>query len=319
MKSLVLQQMNLFFEFAQFLCSRSLTPRHWVDSFWALSRRSHFYDRPQLILSKKEISVTEIARELNQSHPAVVQVMNVLYTKKLILTRKDNSDHRKRLVKLSKKGKKLAEDLKPLWDTVNKVSEELLHESDPSLLERIAKVETALMQKSTYQRIQEHLNDEKDDYFEIIPFESKYSEDFRKLNENWLSTYLDISEYDKMILSDPINNIIKNNGEIFLMHKEGELIGTYALKKINNQDCELSKFTIKKNARGRKLGKLLLEHAIKRAKALGYNAIVLFTHQNLVEASHLYKKRGFAEIEIHNDITDETGRCSMLLKLNINQ
>ena len=36
----------------------------------------------QLILLKNEINVTPIAHELNQTHPAVVQVVNVLEKKK---------------------------------------------------------------------------------------------------------------------------------------------------------------------------------------------------------------------------------------------
>ncbi len=36
----------------------------------------------QLILLKNEINVTQIVHELNQTHPAVVQVVNVLEKKK---------------------------------------------------------------------------------------------------------------------------------------------------------------------------------------------------------------------------------------------
>ena len=120
------------------------------------------------------------------------------------------------------------------------------------------------------------------------------------------------------MLADPAAKIINNNGEIFLLVKGGQVIGTYALQKINKQDCELSKFTVKKEFRGEKLGEMMLEHAIKRAKALECHSIILFTHYKLKEASRLYKKRGFETITDHPDITDETGRCSVLLQLIIN-
>ena len=272
----------------------------------------------QLIVRKKEISVTEIARELSQTHPAVVQVINVLEKKKLIITRKDKSDQRKRLVRLSKKGKKLAEDLAPLWDAVRKVSDEIMKESDSGLLDSIAKIETVLEQKSTYQRIQEKLHKGVEKNIEFVPYQEKYRQEFRQLNEDWLNSYLEISDHDREILADPTNKIIKKNGEIFLLLHDEEVIGTYTLRKINHNDCELSKFTVKKEFRGRKLGKIMLEHAINRAKVLEYNSIILFTHHKLKEASRLYKKRGFAIISGHNDISDETGRCSVLLQLNIN-
>ena len=222
----------------------------------------------QLIVRKKEISVTEIARELSQTHPAVVQVINVLEKKKLIITRKDKSDQRKRLVRLSKKGKKLAEDLAPLWDAVRKVSDEIMKESNSGLLDSIAKIETVLEQKSTYQRIQEKLHKGVEKNIEFVPYQEKYRQEFRQLNEDWLNSYLEISDHDREILADPTNKIIKKNGEIFLLLHDEEVIGTYTLRKINHNDCELSKFTVKKEFRGRKLGKIMLEHAINMAKVL---------------------------------------------------
>jgi ribosomal protein S18 acetylase RimI-like enzyme len=248
----------------------------------------------------------------------VIQVINVLDKKKLVTTRKDKSDHRKRLISLSKKGIKLAEDLGSLWEIVSQVSDEILNESDPELLDRIAKVEIALKQKSTYQRIHEKLYNV-DENFKFIPYHEKYSKDFQQLNEDWLSSYLEVSEYDKNILADPENKIISNNGEIFLLINKENVIGTYALQKINQQDCELSKFTVKKEFRGRKLGEMMLEHAILRAKTLGCRSIVLFTHHKLKEATRLYKKMGFTAVKEHPGITDETGRCSLLLQLIINQ
>lgn len=47
---------------------------------------------------------------------------------------------------------------------------------------------------------------------------------------------------------------------------EGKVIGTYALQKISDQACELSKFTVSKDFRGRKMGERMLEHAIEKAR-----------------------------------------------------
>lgn len=271
----------------------------------------------QLILQQKEVSVTEIARELNQSHPAAVQVLNMLEKKKLVTTRKDKSDHRKRLVRLSKKGQQLAQKLAPLWESVQEVSQELLNESDPDLLDRITKVENALKYKSTYERIQEKLKDSEHADINFIAYHDKYSEEFRSLNEAWLRSYLNISKHDKEILANPREKIIKKNGEVFLMVSDKEIIGTFALQKLNKHDCELSKFTIKKEFRGRKLGERMLQYVINRAKAMKYRSIILYTHHELKEATQLYEKIGFIPLSNHPDIKDESGRCSILLQLII--
>ena len=243
----------------------------------------------QLMLRKTEIPVTEIARELNQTHPAVVQVVNSLEKKRLITTRKDKADQRKRLVRLTKKGKKLAEDLVPVWEAIHEAAREILAESAPNLLDNIAKVEKALKQKSTYQRIKAKLINE----IEFIAFEGKYMNDFRLLNEDWLRTYLEVSDHDRHILSDPVKEIINKNGKIYLLMSEGKVIGTYALQ--------------------------MLKHAIEKARKLGCNSIVLYTHNKLKEASRLYSKMGFEVIQDHHGLTDKTGRCSQMMQLTINQ
>ncbi len=80
----------------------------------------------QLVLRNPGITVTEIARELNQTHPAAVQVINSLEKKKLVRTKKDKTDQRKRLVSLTKKGKDLSEELEAVWEAVHQSAREIL-------------------------------------------------------------------------------------------------------------------------------------------------------------------------------------------------
>jgi len=273
----------------------------------------------QLLLHRGEITVTEIARELNQTHPAVIQVIHSLEKRKLISTKKDKTDQRKRLVSLTKKGKKLASDLKPVWNAIHQSAKEILEESDPALIEHIMQVEKALEQKSTYHRVEEILRRNTAENIEFVAFEEKYQKDFRQLNENWLNTYLEITEHDRQLLDDPVKEIINNKGMICLMISGRRVVGTYALQKRKDRACELSKFTVKEEFRGLKLGERMLEHAIQQAQNLGYDSVLLFTHHKLSEATHLYLKKGFKEISEHPDFKDETGRCSMMMKLIINQ
>jgi len=273
----------------------------------------------QLVLKREKISVTEIASELNQSHPAVVQVVNVLEKKKLISTVKDRSDHRRRLVKLSKKGKTLAEQLSSVWEDVLIVANEILNEEAPDLLEKISGLEKALQGKSVYERMSEKRIERIVNSIEFKPFTKEFQDDFRRMNEDWLRSYLEITEHDRKNLMDPFGEIIASDGLITLMVSDEQPIGSFVLKRISNTECELSKFTIHKNYRGIGLGTRLLEKAIEEAGSKGYHSILLFTHHKLAEATKLYSKKGFKEISEHPAMVDETGRCSMMMKLNINQ
>ncbi len=113
----------------------------------------------QLMLQKNELNVGQIAHDLNQTHPSIVQIINILEKKKLIITKEDKTDHRKRLVRLSKRGKRLAEKSSPLWEIVQTVSDEVLNDSAPALLDDISKVEKSIAKKSIYQRIRDKLNE----------------------------------------------------------------------------------------------------------------------------------------------------------------
>jgi DNA-binding MarR family transcriptional regulator/ribosomal protein S18 acetylase RimI-like enzyme len=273
----------------------------------------------QLVLRNPGITVTEIARELNQTHPAAVQVINSLVKKKLVRTKKDKTDQRKRLVSLTKKGKDLSEELEAVWEAVHQSAREILKESDPKFIEHIARVEKALKKKNTYDRIRGKLQKGILGTIEFIPYDNKYNKEFRELNEDWLRTYLDISDHDKHILTKPEKEIIAKNGHLFLMTSGSRIIGTYALQKINDSDCELSKFTVKKAYRGMKLGEKMMAHAIEEATRLGYKTIVLHSHHKLKEATNLYSKLGFKTISGHPGLIDKSGRCSLVMKLNIHQ
>jgi DNA-binding MarR family transcriptional regulator/ribosomal protein S18 acetylase RimI-like enzyme len=270
----------------------------------------------QLILQKNEVSVTAIAHDLKQTHPAVVQVINMLEEKGLIITTKDEADKRKRLVRLSPRGKKLAGELEPVWLKVKDAAMELLMECEPGLLHNISSLEKALQDKSMYKRIYDKIYEDFD--IKMVGGNTDYMESFRQLNEDWLREHLEISEHDRQVLSDPAGHITNKGGRIYCMILNDEVVGTYALQRINDDEWELSKFTIKKEFRGKRLGKRLLMHAIQQAEILDARHLLLFTHPNLSVATDLYKNAGFHEIDEHPGMHDTTGRCSLLMKRNIN-
>lgn len=268
----------------------------------------------QLILIRKEIAVTEIARELEQTHPAVVQVVNVLEKKKLVVTRTDENDRRKRLVKLSGKGRKLATELEALWKDVHDSAEDFLKESVPDLLEKLSLLEEALDKKSMHRRINERVMDRLLNEIEIIPYTSKHKKDFQSLNEDWLRSYLEISDHDRKILTDPEKEILAKGGSIYVMVNNKQVIGTYALQRLNAEECELSKLTVSEDFRGYGFGRKLLEHAVDTARNSGFNILLLFTHHKLKEATGMYLANGFNLISDHPEFKDITGRCSIAMK-----
>lgn len=79
------------------------------------------------------------------------------------------------------------------------------------------------------------------------------------------------------------------------------IIGTVALKKLDEKQCELKSLYLLKQYQGRRLGLKLLDTAISKAKERGCISIYLDTLSSSVSAVRLYEKAGFVKIERYND------------------
>lgn len=89
-------------------------------------------------------------------------------------------------------------------------------------------------------------------------------------------------------------------GELWLV-QDGELfIGCAALRKLDEQTCELKRMFIQPAYRGLRLGEQLMEVALKTAQDLGYQFMKLDSLRRLEPAIKLYLRYGFEEIAPYN-------------------
>jgi GNAT superfamily N-acetyltransferase len=73
----------------------------------------------------------------------------------------------------------------------------------------------------------------------------------------------------------------------------GNIVGSVGLYRIDSATCELRKMYLLRHVRGQGLGRRLLEHALSRAKEIGFRRVVLETASVLKEAIALYQRYGF--------------------------
>ena len=85
------------------------------------------------------------------------------------------------------------------------------------------------------------------------------------------------------------------NGGIVLCKLNNEYIGCSAIRRIDNNICELKRMWVKPGHQNKGIGLGLLKECIKIAAALNYSTIRLDTLTRLEAAIHLYKKHGFVE------------------------
>lgn len=73
-------------------------------------------------------------------------------------------------------------------------------------------------------------------------------------------------------------------------------VACVALRRINHNTAELKRMYVKAEYRGKGIGKILLDKAVKLAKAEQYSFIRLDTLGHMTAAINLYKQYGFYEI-----------------------
>jgi len=247
--------------------------------------------------SHPDTSLIEIAQALGISHAAVSQRVTALSRENIIARRYPKKDKRTCLISLTKKGEHLVAMLAPAWAIIRETLEECLGEDTEALMHILGKCE-AVMQGEFIERAHTKIKRQQSSQVTIIPFAKKYAPDFAALNEEWLEKYFEIEPLDKKVLGKPEKHIITKGGEIWFACRDKTILGCYALLRADDGTLEFTKFAVTPSARGQQIGRILIEHAIKRAQERGVQKLLLYTHSRLATACALYRKVGFVSVPL---------------------
>jgi len=151
----------------------------------------------------------------------------------------------------------------------------------------------------------------------IVGYDSKYQQDFRDLNEEWISKFFKMEASDYKMLDNPEDYIINKGGHIVFAVLNNEVVGTCALIKTSDQPLvfELAKMAVSPKAQGKKIGYLIGQELINKAKDLRAKEVFLETNSALVPAIKLYEKLGFQHIPVI-DSPYERADTKMLLEFS---
>lgn len=101
---------------------------------------------------KNILSVVEIANEIGYTHPSTISLLKELERQQMIISKKDKTDERKRLIELAPKGIELIEKMKPAWEIIFKALEEIA-DNENHLLKAINEAEEKIAKQSFLQRV----------------------------------------------------------------------------------------------------------------------------------------------------------------------
>jgi GNAT superfamily N-acetyltransferase len=154
----------------------------------------------------------------------------------------------------------------------------------------------------------------------VVYWDSRYHNDFVRLNEAWIEKHFGLEETDRKYLRDPQGTIIDKGGEIVFLIDGDCVVGTCALVRQDERVYELAKMAVDERMRGRGLGNRLMEAVLDCAHEKGACKVFLLSNIMLTPAISLYKKYGFrtvrlgphpdydrANIEMEIDLTDHRG------------
>jgi ribosomal protein S18 acetylase RimI-like enzyme len=104
-------------------------------------------------------------------------------------------------------------------------------------------------------------------------------------------------EFDKELAELP-GKYSPPSGRLFLASDGNEVAGCIALRKLDDETCEMKRLYVRDAFRGKRAGRKLTEHLINTAREIGYKRMRLDTVPGKMDAAiSLYRSLGFEEIE----------------------
>ncbi len=275
----------------------------WFPVFYVLSQN-------------EEKPITIIANEIGHSHPSVSKIVKEMIKAGILSEKKDTNDGRKNNIKLTKKGKTIADQIKDQYIDVENAVGETLDQSRHNMWRAMEEFEFLLDQKSMLQRVTEQKKAREAKQVKIIPYTPKYKTLFKQLNEEWIRAHFKMEETDRKSLDNPKEYILDKGGEILIALYKEEPVGVCALIKMEdpNYDFELAKMAVSPKAKGKGIGWILGDAIIKKAQVLGAQKIYLESNTVLKPAINLYHKLGFKKVIGHPTPYE---RCNIQMELEL--
>jgi carbonic anhydrase len=106
-------------------------------------------------------------------------------------------------------------------------------------------------------------------------------------------------------------------GRLLLARVDGRLAGCVALKPHSAQVCELKRFYVRPEFRGRGVGEQLARHALSEARAVGYERIVLDSHISMKSAHAIYRALGFRLVDAPKDFPERFRPVVVFMEMDL--
>ena len=267
-----------------------------------------------MLNAKECASITELANDVGQTHPAVSQVVRMMTDRDIATTQKCTDDGRVNKVALTPKGKKIAERLTEQCQDVNAAVDGIFQRTGSHLWSDLDALERELEEHSMYEMVMAVRKERESRNVKIVPYKPRYKQVFKDLNVAWIEKHFEMEAADHKALDKPTENIINRGGYIAFALHDDEPVGTCALLKMEDDCFELAKMAVADKAKGLGIGYLLGKHMLEKAGELGASRVYLESNTALQPALNLYRKLGFRRI---SGVASPYDRCNIQMEIDL--
>ena len=247
-----------------------------------------------LDIAEEPLSITEIARSLNRTHPDIHHITMHLLKEKLIKNIVDRKDHRRRLVSLTAKGEEEVSKLKPVWEATEDATANWIFDLAPEFLIYLQSLEDSLTQKSYHQRIIEKIKENTAQKISINNYKKLESEDriIQQFFQNWEKEFHPVPSLNS-ILVNIRSSIINKGGQVFFAFDKDTCVGLVVLQRISFDLLQLLFMYVLPSARRKYIGNKLVKESISFAKDIGCKTIIAHINRMLVPVDGLLRENKF--------------------------
>jgi len=131
---------------------------------------------------------------------------------------------------------------------------------------------------------------------QIVNYSSTHQPFFEGFNRAWIEKFFWLEEIDLFVLQNPEEAIISKGGFILMALYQGQVAGTVANKKIDEESFEFTKMAVDEKFRRKGIAEALSYASFEKAREKGATKLILYSQTGLVPAVTMYRKLGFREV-----------------------
>jgi putative acetyltransferase len=112
----------------------------------------------------------------------------------------------------------------------------------------------------------------------------------------WIGIDLCFQNFARELATLP-GEYVSPAGRLFLVSIDDQIAGCVALRRLDDETCEMKRLFVRPQYQGRRLGRELAERVIKEARQIGYQRMRLDTLPGVMDrAIAMYESLGFKDI-----------------------